>query len=70
MSKTNKSRTGDRISHERILYQLTGLRGWKASQGPDSGCGVDYWYKNGSHEAYINVDQEEMTVSVDGEVLM
>lgn len=62
-----------------VTYDLEGLlaaltetraKAWKPQAGPDTRCGVDYYYahSNGS-EAYINVDQGHFTVSVDGETL-
>jgi hypothetical protein len=57
---------------EGLLAALTGTRAkaWTSQSGPDTRCGVDYYYahSNGS-EAYINVDQGHFTVSVDGETL-
>ena len=37
--------------------------------GPDSGVGVDYWYRHRTtgSEAYLNADQDHLTISVDGE---
>ena len=52
-----------------FLKRITSIGGWKEHEGPDSGVGIDYWYRSGNHEAYINIDQAEMTVSVDGEVV-
>ena len=39
--------------------------------GPDSGVGVESWYRHRgtSKEAYLNLDQDHMTISVDGEKL-
>lgn len=51
----------------KILKTLTGQNNWKELDGPDSGCGVDYWYKSGESEAYINTDQDHCTISVNGE---
>ena len=44
---------------------------WNEIDGPDSGCGLDYWYRQSrtGHEAYLNVDQEHLTVSIDGETV-
>ncbi len=47
----------------------TSAKEWEALDGPDSRVGVDYWYrhrKTGA-EAYVNLDQEYLTISVDGE---
>ena len=39
--------------------------------GPDSGVGIDYWYRHrgSGAEAYLNRDQDHLTISVDGEKL-
>jgi hypothetical protein len=41
---------------------------WEDLAGPDSGVGVDYWYRHrgSGAEAYLNRDQDRLTVSVDG----
>ena len=55
---------------EGLLATLTGTRAkaWTPQTGPDTRCGVDYYYAHRSgKEAYINVDQGHFTVSVDGE---
>jgi len=56
----------------RMLADLTGTRArdWKIRRGPDSRCGLDYYYRHrhGS-EAYINIDQGHFTISVAGEIL-
>jgi hypothetical protein len=55
-----------------MLAALTGTRTreWKLQNGPDSGCGTDYYYAHcRGKEAYINVDQEHFTISVAGETL-
>lgn len=48
-----------------ILEKLTGSNDWQELQGPNSGCGLDYWFKSGDSEAYINIDQDHCTISVD-----
>jgi len=53
----------------RFLKRITGISGWKEVNGPDSGVGLDYWYRAGGHDAYVNVDQGVMTVSIDKEVV-
>ncbi len=42
---------------------------WNEIDGPDSGSGLDYWYANArtGAEAYINLDQTFLEISVDGE---
>lgn len=57
------------MTHEEILEKLTDETGWESVDGPDSRCGVDYYYKNESSEAYINDDQGFLTVVVDGQGL-
>jgi len=55
---------------EGLLAAFTGTRAkaWKSQSGPDTRCGVDYYYAHSSgKEAYINIDQGHFTVSVDGE---
>lgn len=55
-----------------LLAALTGTRAkaWKSQNGPDTRCGVDYYYAHSSgKEAYINIDQGHFTVSVDGETV-
>jgi hypothetical protein len=39
---------------------------WESLDGPDSGVGVDYWYRHRGtgKEAYLNLDQHHLTVSV------
>jgi hypothetical protein len=55
-----------------MLAALTGTRAreWKLRDGPDSGCGVDYYYGHRQgNEAYINIDQGHFAISVAGETL-
>ena len=49
----------------------TSADGWESLDGPDSGVGVDYWYRHRGtgKEAYLNLDQDHLTISVDGENL-
>jgi hypothetical protein len=39
---------------------------WESLDGPDSGVGVDYWYRHSGtgQEAYLNLDQDHLTISV------
>ena len=39
---------------------------WESLDGPDSGVGVDYWcrHRGTGKEAYLNLDQDHLTVSV------
>jgi hypothetical protein len=58
----------------KFLQSLTEYKGWHEVNGPDSRCGIDYWYEcvdedGEQHSAYINIDQGEMTVSLDEEVV-
>lgn len=50
-----------------LLAALTGdtrARGWHETTGPDSGCGIDYWYEHHLYGlVYINVDQGEVKIS-------
>ena len=61
-----------RMDLPRMLAVLTGTcaRDWKIREGPDSRCGIDYYYRHrqGS-EAYINIDQGHFTISLAGETL-
>ena len=52
-----------------FLKKITGIGEWKEVNGPDSGVGLDYWYRAGNHDAYVNIDQGFMTVSIDKEVV-
>ena len=46
----------------------TQAKSWKEASGPSTRCGLDYYYVHlDGREAYINVDQEFVTISVDGE---
>ena len=37
---------------------------WEEVEGPDSGCGIDYWYQHPEEgEAHINVDQILLTIT-------
>jgi hypothetical protein len=46
----------------------TSTDNWETLDGPDSGVGVDFWYRfrGAGQEAYLNLDQDHLTVSVDG----
>jgi hypothetical protein len=55
-----------------MLAALTGTRAraWKAQNGPETRCGVDYYYGHSQGiEAYINIDQGHYTISVDAETV-
>ena len=59
------------ISYEKAIAKLTGTRAnsWENIDGPDTHCGVDYYFEHRSKktEAYLNNDQGYITISVDGE---
>jgi hypothetical protein len=44
----------------------TFAKDWKVVDGPDSGSGVDYWFVNERTklEAYVNVDQDAVSISI------
>ena len=45
------------------------LEDWQDLDGPRSRVGVDYWYRRRTTgaEAYANLDQDHLTISVGGE---
>lgn len=52
-----------------FLNTLTGSN-WHSIDGPDSGTGIDYWFADDAgKEAYVNIDQTALTISVNGEVI-
>jgi len=45
-------------------------RSWKPQNGPETRSGIDYYYRHSSgQEAYLNLDQIHLTISVDAELL-
>ncbi len=40
---------------------------WEVLDGPDSGVGVDFWYRRrgSGSEAHLNLDQDHLTISAD-----
>ena len=54
-----------------VLASITGstLDDWEDLDGPDSGVGVDYWFRHRETgaEVYANLDQDHLTISVGGE---
>lgn len=43
---------------------------WEEEDVPSSGVGVDYWFfDEEQRSAYINIDQDNVTVTVEGEVV-
>jgi hypothetical protein len=54
----------------KILEDVTGVSGWVWVDGPDTRCGIDYWFEGPDGQlASVSIDQGAMTVSVDGEVI-
>lgn len=54
----------------RLLEDHSDYKGWRETAGPDSGCGLDYWYEAGEDaQAYVNVDQGFATVTINDEVV-
>lgn len=49
----------------------TSSKYWEDLDGPDSGVGVDYWFRDRrtGAEAYVNVDQNHLTICVEGEIV-
>jgi hypothetical protein len=58
-----------RFDFPAFLKKVSGVGGWQEVRGPDSGVGLDYWYRAGRHEAYLNLDQGHLTVSIGQEVV-
>ena len=50
-----------------LLARLTKKKRWVLLEQQDSGTGVDYWYEHRETTAYINQDQNWLTVNVGGE---
>lgn len=52
----------------KVLCNETGTKpsDWEEMEGPESGCGVDYWFvnKKTGEEAYVNDDQGHITVNL------
>ena len=42
-----------------MLAKLTGIAGWAEFDGPDSGCGLDYWYDGAVAEDPEDLDEGE-----------
>jgi len=56
----------------KMLSRLTdtAAKSWKETNGPESRCGLDYYFRHSAgREAYINVDQEIVTINIDGEIV-
>ena len=62
-----------RASPLQVLASVTetSVGDWEDMAGPDSGVGVDFWYRHqgSGAEAYLNLDQDHLTIEVDGETL-
>lgn len=57
------------MSHDEMLTKLFGGK-WEEIDGPDSGVGIDHWFRNEQgEEAYINDDQSFLTIQKDGETV-
>jgi hypothetical protein len=58
----------DAVTIYDLMADRTGTKreDWEDIDGPDSGVGVDYWHrtKDGQWEAYVNIDQEYVTVEI------
>lgn len=50
-----------------MLAHLSGdtrAKSWREINGPESGCGLDYWYHHRNYgDVYINMDQGEIKIS-------
>ncbi len=59
------------VDHEAMLADLTGTEKdeWESSEGPDSGCGNDFYYyhERRSLDARINDDQGMLSIVVTDE---
>jgi hypothetical protein len=46
----------------------TSANDWDHIDGPDSGVGIDHWFRHRrtGAEAYANLDQDHLTISVEG----
>ena len=42
---------------------------WKPGKGFDTRCGQDYYYNTKTSHAWINVDQGDVSILVDGRVM-
>ena len=57
---------------QKLAFLTHTLEGdWEDLDGPDSGVGVDYWFRHRTTgaEAYANLDQDHLTISVEGELV-
>ncbi len=42
-----------------MLAKLTGIADWTEFDGPDSGCGLDYWYDGATTESSDDLEEGE-----------
>jgi hypothetical protein len=55
-----------RVNLSALLEDLTGAESWKEFEGPNSGSGVDYWFRNDAgHTVLVNLDEESLSIVVD-----
>lgn len=58
---------------QKMLAAITKTRpeDWQEVWGPDTGCGLDYWFEHrDGRSAYLNVDQTWLSISIDGEQIL
>lgn len=56
------------MSIKSVLGKLTGKK-WTITNGPETGVGVEYYFKSGKSEAYVCEDQGFLSISVDGDLI-
>lgn len=68
MPKTESGISVVTFDFQGLLAELTTdtrRSAWHEEDGPDSGCGLDYWYRHHRYGlVYINVDQGFVKISV------
>ena len=52
-----KAKKAKVLDMTKFLALLTGKKGWKSIDGPESHVGVDHWFKTGKKEAKININE-------------
>lgn len=68
MESVNIEVDGNIFNFRIFLLKMTGDDSWEESDGYDTGVGLDYYYENDDGQvAYINVDQDYMTLNIDGD---
>lgn len=55
------------LNMTKLLQEMTGKKNWVCIDGPDSHVGIDHWFKSGNKEAHINIDQDAVTVCINGD---